>query len=72
MNVIDFLRVSTFISDCPNCKNGMVGNGQGTINVNNNVVKRTCMCGFNFKYNVTNGTSKTKIEKAIGEALKQM
>lgn len=72
MNVIDYLRVAPLINDCPKCGNGSVGNGQGTLNVDDNIVKRTCKCGFDFEYDVNNGTSKTKIKKAIDEALKAM
>lgn len=72
MNVMDYLRVAPFINDCPSCKNNVVGNGEGTLNVDDNIVKRTCKCGFIFEYDVNNGTSKTKIKKAIDESLKNM
>lgn len=67
-----FLRIAPFINDCPNCGNQMVGNGEGALNVDDNMVKRTCKCGFNFEYDVKNGTSKTKVKKAIDESLKSM
>lgn len=72
MNAMDFLRISPFINDCPNCGNEYIGNGQGTLNVDDNIVERTCKCGFNFKYDVANGTSKAKIKKAIDEVLRNM
>lgn len=71
MNAMDFLRISPFINDCPSCGNEFVGNGEGTLNVDDNIVERTCKCGFAFKYDVNNGTTKEKIKKAIDEALKQ-
>jgi transcription elongation factor Elf1 len=72
MNAFDFLRIAPFINDCPNCGSEYVGNGQGTLTVNNNIVERTCKCGFNFKYDIANGTTKTKIKNAIDEVLKDM
>lgn len=72
MNVVNYLRIAPFINDCPSCSNQMLGNGEGTLNVNNNIIKRTCKCGFNFEYDVKNGTSKTKVKKAIDESLKSM
>ncbi|WCK57529.1 DUF3797 domain-containing protein (plasmid) [Aneurinibacillus sp. Ricciae_BoGa-3] len=72
MNGTDFLIISPFINDCPNCGNKLVGNGEGMLEVENNMVKRSCKCGFKFEYDVNNGTSKKKIMHAIGEALKQM
>jgi hypothetical protein len=71
MNAMDYLRVAPFINDCPNCGNGNVGNGQGTLEIDK-TIKRTCKCGFKFEYDVSNGTTKTKIKKAIDEALKKM
>ncbi|PFH81650.1 hypothetical protein COI81_28970 [Bacillus cereus] len=72
MNAMDFLRISPLINDCPNCGNQFVGNGQGTLEVDDNIIKRTCKCGFNFEYDVEDGTSKAKIKKAVGEALNKM
>lgn len=72
MNVMDYLKVAPLINDCPNCGNATVGGGKGTLNVDNNIVKRTCRCGFNFEYDVNNGTSKKKIKQAIDEALNKM
>lgn len=69
---MNFLRVAPLINDCPNCKNGVVGNGEGTISVGDNFIKRTCKCGFIFEYDIRKGTSKTEIKKAINKALKSM
>lgn len=69
---MDFLRLSPFISDCPNCGNEFIGNGQGALNVDENMVRRTCKCGFVFEYDVNNGTSKERIKKAIDETLRNM
>lgn len=72
MNAMDYVRIAPFINDCPSCGNQMVGNGQGSIEVNDNVVKRKCKCGFNFEYDSNNGTTKAKIKKAIKETLTKM
>ena len=72
MNVTDFLRVAPFINDCPSCGNDLLGNGEGTLNVEDNLVVRTCKCNFKFEYDVSNGTSKAKMKKVVAEALKQM
>ncbi|MBU7316007.1 DUF3797 domain-containing protein [Paenibacillus oleatilyticus] len=34
-----------------------MGNGKGTLEVDDNIIKRTCKCGFNFVYDVNKGTS---------------
>lgn len=72
MNAVDYLRVAPFINDCPNCGNGLLGNGEGTLNLNENIIERTCKCKFEFKYDVNKGTSKKKIKQAINEALTRM
>lgn len=69
MQAFDYLRVARLINNCPNCGNGFVGNGQGTICVDTNIIIRTCKCGFKFEYNAENGTSKYKIQLAINKAL---
>jgi len=72
MNAMYFLRISPLINDCPNCSNQFVGNGEGTLEVDENIVKRTCKCGFNFEYDVNNGVSKKKIKQVIVEALNKL
>ncbi|AZU61041.1 DUF3797 domain-containing protein [Neobacillus mesonae] len=72
MNVMTYLVVAPLINDCPSCGNQYVGNGQGTLEVDDNLIKRTCKCGFNFQYDVNGGTSKNRLKKAIQEALEQM
>lgn len=70
MNSMDYLRISPLINDCPNCGNRFVGNGEGTLEVDDNIIKRTCKCGFNFRYDVNTGVSKKKIKQVINEAIK--
>lgn len=69
MNVMLYLEVAPLINDCPKCGNQYVGNGEGTLNVDDNIIRRTCKCGFKFEYDVRNGTSKSKVMTAISEAL---
>ncbi|MFC5775168.1 DUF3797 domain-containing protein [Ectobacillus antri] len=72
MNVMIYLKVAPLINDCPNCGNQFVGNGQGTLEVDDNIIKRTCKCDFSFEYDVNNGIEKKKVKLAIDEVLKQM
>lgn len=72
MIVTDYLRVAPFINDCPNCKNGLVGNGQGALNLSDNIIKRSCRCGFRFAFDVSKGTTKKLIKEAIEQALHEM
>lgn len=72
MNAMLFVQVSPLINDCPNCGNDLIGNGEGTLEVDDSLIKRTCNCGFNFKYDVNKGTSKKKIKQAIEESLNKL
>lgn len=65
MNVNCYLRIAPLINDCPNCGNGFVGGDQGTLNVDDNIIRRTCKCGFKFEYDVNNGVDIKKISKEI-------
>lgn len=69
MNANDFLRISPLINDCPNCDSCNLGNGEGTLGVQDYIVIRNCKCGFNLEYDVRNGTSRAKVKKVIEEAL---
>lgn len=69
MNPNDFLRVAPYINDCPKCKSDDIGEGKGTLELKGDIVTRTCKCGFDFAYDVKNGTTRTKIKKAVKEAL---
>lgn len=33
-------------SKCENCGNEHVGNGEGTLEINDDIFKRTCKCGW--------------------------
>lgn len=72
MNVMIYLEIAPMINDCPNCGNGLVGNGEGTLKIDDDIVERTCKCGFSFTYDTTKGTSKKQIKEAIKEALESL
>lgn len=32
--------------NCPSCGNGMIGNGEGSLQIEDDMFKRTCKCGY--------------------------
>ena len=46
MNALNAAELIELYETCPNCGNKMIGNGEGTIEINKNTFKRTCKCGF--------------------------
>lgn len=68
MDINDFLRVTKEVNNCPNCKNDRVGGEEGTLLVDQNILTRTCKCGFSFTYDVERGTQQKKVRAAIKEA----
>ena len=46
MNSVNAAELIKRYETCPNCRNKMIGNGEGTIEINKNTFKRTCKCGF--------------------------
>lgn len=71
MHINDYLTVSKYVNDCPNCGSAEVGEGFGTIGVNGSIFERTCECGFNFKYDVDAGVKPKQIKQVIDEALSE-
>lgn len=71
MDVRDYLTVSKYVNDCPNCGSAEVGEGFGTISANESIFERTCECGFKFKYDVNAGVKQKQIKQAIDEALSE-
>lgn len=65
----DYLRIAPFINDCPNCGSGQLGENEGALEVKNNLMMRTCKCGFDFTYDADNGTTRAKIKKAVTQAV---
>jgi len=72
MDVRDFLIISRLINDCPNCGSDLIGDGEGSLEVKNNIIQRTCKCGFKFEYDSSNGANRKIIKKAISDALTAM
>ncbi|PLS18966.1 hypothetical protein CVD28_00770 [Bacillus sp. M6-12] len=69
MDVRNFLRVAPYINDCPKCGSDDVSEDNGTMEVKDNLVKRTCKCGFHLEYDMNNGTTRAKVKKAVEQAL---
>lgn len=46
MNALNAAELIELYETCPNCGNGMVGCGEGSIEITENIFKRTCKCGF--------------------------
>ncbi|MFY0516599.1 DUF3797 domain-containing protein [Lysinibacillus sp. UGB7] len=71
MDARDYVAVAKFINDCPNCGSSNVREGEGLIGMLDPFIKRTCKCGFNFKYDVDQGTKPKQIRQAIDQALSE-
>ncbi|WP_255233842.1 DUF3797 domain-containing protein [Bacillus altitudinis] len=72
MNALDFLKISKLINDCPNCSNHLIGNGQGTLEVANDLIKRTCKCGFGIELSTQDGVDEKEIKFEIDKVLSKM
>lgn len=46
MNVNDSLELINKYAACPKCGNDKIGNGEGTLIIENNVFERSCKCGW--------------------------
>ena len=53
MNAYKATELMDKYSYCPNCGNGAVGNGEGTLNINGDTFERTCKCGWSVKVKET-------------------
>lgn len=60
MNVIDTLELMKKYSTCEQCGSDKLGDGEGTLEIDDNVFKRTCKCGW--------GVDKSKKIKIIASA----
>ncbi|RDW17619.1 hypothetical protein CWR48_13975 [Oceanobacillus arenosus] len=75
MNAMDFLKISPFLNDCPNCgydnvgTNDKTGEYHGTLDVDDNLYNRKCRCGFAVTIDANEGTSKKIIKSKIDIAL---
>jgi predicted nucleic-acid-binding Zn-ribbon protein len=42
-------------AECPQCGNGYVGDGEGSLEVTGNVFKRMCKCGWKIEIGIESG-----------------
>lgn len=52
MNVADSLKLLRKYETCPECGNGLLGNGEGTLEIDDDTFKRSCKCGWHVEVNV--------------------
>ena len=69
MNAYDLLKIAPFVNNCPNCKSDKIGNGEGSLKVDDNTFTRTCKCGFEITIDSNNSTSKAVVKKTVEDAL---
>jgi iron(III) transport system ATP-binding protein len=46
MNAFKTIDLMSKYSDCPNCGNSLIGNGEGKLIVEDDTFTRECKCGF--------------------------
>lgn len=46
MNITDSMELLKKYNTCPTCGSDKIGNGEGTLNIENDVFERTCKCGW--------------------------
>jgi hypothetical protein len=46
MNMLKALRLTEKYATCPSCGSDMLGNGAGTLVVDDKTLRRTCACGW--------------------------
>ncbi|MEK3674630.1 DUF3797 domain-containing protein [Paenibacillus sp. FSL R10-2771] len=51
MRLITAVELMRAHQTCPQCNSGMIGNGEGTLVVTEDVFKRTCKCGWSIEVN---------------------
>jgi len=49
MNALKTIELLGKYSVCPNCGNQNVGNGEGTLDIGDDIFKRTCKCGWSIE-----------------------
>lgn len=53
MNIHDSLLLMKKYAKCQNCGNELVGDGEGTLEINGNIFKRSCKCGWSIETGTT-------------------
>lgn len=46
MNAIESINLMRKYNQCTNCGNDKVGGGEGTVNIEGEVFRRSCKCGW--------------------------
>lgn len=46
MKLVDSMELMKRYSKCEKCGSELIGNGEGTLEIENNVFKRSCKCGW--------------------------
>ncbi|WP_140417723.1 DUF3797 domain-containing protein [Desulfosporosinus sp. FKA] len=46
MNALKSVELLKKYSKCPKCGSELIGNGEGTLDISDDILKRTCECGW--------------------------
>lgn len=46
MNIVDSMELIKKYGKCEECGSDLIGNGEGTLEIEENIFKRTCKCGW--------------------------
>ena len=52
MNALKAVELMRKYNKCPECGNEYVGNGEGTLEIEEDLFKRTCKCGWSIEKKV--------------------
>lgn len=77
MDVMDYLRITPFLNNCPHCGHGQVGTNDstgefhGALLIEDNLFTRKCKCGFKITIDSNESTSKKDVKVKINDELKR-
>ncbi|GLO66240.1 DUF3797 domain-containing protein [Oceanobacillus kimchii] len=69
MNALDYLAIAPHLHNCANCGSETIGNGKGSVSIEETSVVRGCDCGFVFHFDTTNGTADSIVKQSINTQL---
>lgn len=52
MNIVKSIELMRKYNGCPECGSDVVGNGEGTLEIEDDTFKRTCKCGWSIEVTV--------------------
>lgn len=58
MNAVKSVKLIRKYANCPNCGSDKIGNGEGTLEIDDDTFKRTCKCGWSVE---VDENDKTKV-----------